>query len=167
MSDKRWYVVVTQPNNEARARENLERQGFSVYLPRYRRTRKHARKTESVLRPLFPRYLFVGLDLARDRWRSVQSTLGVQSLVTSGDRPSEVPEAVIAAIQEREGEDGLVQISAPPLPKGAKVRVLDGIFEDAVGVFERVAGEQRVAVLLQLLGREVMALLPNESVAAA
>lgn len=167
MNNQRWYVVITQPNNEARAQENLQRQGFSVYLPRYRRTRKHARKTESVLRPLFPRYLFVGLDLARDRWRSVQSTFGVQGMVKVGDRPSAVPEAVIAAIQEREGDDGLVQLGAPILPKGTKVRVLDGIFEDAVGVFERVADRQRVAVLLQLLGREVMALLPNESIAAA
>lgn len=167
MSSKRWYVVVTQPNAETRAEENLQRQGFSVYLPRYRRTRRHARKTEVVLRPLFPRYLFVGLDLARDRWRSVQSTFGVQGMVIIGDRPSAVPEQVIEAIQARQDEDGLVRMAAPGLPKGTKVRILDGIFEDAVGVFERVAGEQRVAVLLQLLGREVMALLPTESVAAA
>lgn len=167
MSDKRWYVVVTQPNNEGRAEEHLLRQGFSVYLPRYRRTRRHARKTETVLRPLFPRYLFVGLDLARDRWRSVQSTFGVQGLVTVGDRPSAVPDAVIEAILQRQDDDGLILMGAPALPKGTKVRILDGIFEDAVGLFERAAGEQRVAVLLQLLGREVMALLPNESVARA
>jgi transcriptional antiterminator RfaH len=168
MSDgKRWYVAVTQLHGEARAEENLVRQGFPVYLPRYRRTRRHARKTDVVLRPLFPRYLFVGLDLTRDRWRSVQSTFGVQGLVFSGEHPGAIPAAVVDAIREREGEDGLVQMGAPAIPGGTRIRILDGIFEDTVGVFERVADKQRVAVLLQLLGREVLALLPNESVAAA
>jgi transcriptional antiterminator RfaH len=165
---KRWYVALTQPKSEARAQANLVRQGFAVYLPRYRRLRRHARKTEVVARPLFPRYMFVSLDLARDRWRAVQSTFGIQSMVLHGDRPGEVASEVIAAIKDREDGDGYVQLSpAIPFNKGAKVRILDGIFEDAVGVFERVADKKRVAVLLQLLGREVLTLLPNDSIAAA
>jgi len=67
MSERRWYVVHTQPNGEGRADLNLCRQGFATYLPRYARRRRHARRQEVVKRPLFPRYLFVGLDLARDR----------------------------------------------------------------------------------------------------
>ena len=35
------------------------------------------------------------------------------------------------------------------------MRLIDGIFTDARGVLERIADETRVAVLLQLLGREV------------
>ncbi len=168
MSDgKRWYVVMTQPNAELRAEDNLQRQGFAVYLPRYLKTRRHARKTETVTRPLFPRYMFVSLDLGRDRWRSVLSTFGVQSLVFSGDRPGEIAGDVVAAIRAREGEDGYIAFSPPRIAAGAPIRILDGIFEDAVGVFERVADKRRVAVLLQLLGREVKALLPSESVVAA
>ena len=164
----RWYVVLTQPNGEARAQANLLRQGFSVYLPRYRRIRRHARKTEVVARPLFPRYMFVSLDLARDRWRAIQSTFGIQSLVLSGDRPGEIADGVIGAIQQREDDEGYVQLSpAVPFHKGNKVRILDGIFEDSVGVFERIADKRRVAVLLQLLGREVLTLIPRDSIAAA
>ena len=166
-SDRRWYVVVTHPNAELRAEGNLRRQGFSVYLPRYLKTRRHARRVETVARPLFPRYMFVSLDLSRDRWRSVLSTFGVQSLVFSGERPAEVAAEIVDAIRQREGEDGYIALNAPSLDPGARVRILDGVFEDAVGIFERVADKRRVAVLLQLLGREVKALLPNESVAAA
>lgn len=71
MNGEAWYVVQTQPNGEARAEAHLRRQGFRTYLPRYLRSRRHARKTQMVPRPLFPRYLFVGLDLARDRWRTI------------------------------------------------------------------------------------------------
>jgi hypothetical protein len=63
-ANQRWYVVQTQPQSESRAELNLRRQGFTTYLPRYMRTRRHSRKVEMVARPLFPRYLFVGFDLA-------------------------------------------------------------------------------------------------------
>ena len=85
MSERRWYVVHTQPNGEGRADLNLRRQGFATYLPRYARRRRHARRQEVVQRPLFPRYLFVTLDLARDRWRAVHSTFGVNRLVLAGE----------------------------------------------------------------------------------
>ena len=64
----RWYVVHTQANGEERARANLERQGFEVYLPRYLKHRRHARRTGPVRRPLFPCYLFVRFDRARTPW---------------------------------------------------------------------------------------------------
>ena len=59
-----WYVVHTHPRAEAKALLNLDRQGFSCYLPRYLKRRRHARRLETVAAPLFPRYLFVALDLA-------------------------------------------------------------------------------------------------------
>ena len=108
-----WYLVHTQPQAEARVEFNLRRQGFSSYLPKYQRTRRHARKTEMVTRPLFPRYLFVALDLACDRWRTVQSTFGVSQFVLSGDEPARVPCAVIDEIRAREGEGGYVQLGLP------------------------------------------------------
>lgn len=67
----RWYVVQTQINAEAKAAEHLALQGFSLYLPRYLKRRSHARKVDTVARPLFPRYLFVAMDVAVQRWRSI------------------------------------------------------------------------------------------------
>jgi transcriptional antiterminator RfaH len=70
----RWYVVHIRAQGENRADLNLRRQGFVTYLPRHLRTRRHTRRIETVARPLFPRYLFVAMDIARDRWWAVQST---------------------------------------------------------------------------------------------
>ena len=102
----RWFAVQTKPNQEDKAAFNLSRQGFGVYLPKYARTRRHARKVERVARPLFCGYLFVSLDTARQGWRSINSTLGVARLVSGGEAPSGVPETVIAALRARDGEDG-------------------------------------------------------------
>lgn len=160
-----WYLVHTQPQAEARVEFNLRRQGFSSYLPKYQRTRRHARKTEMVTRPLFPRYLFVALDLACDRWRTVQSTFGVSQFVLSGDEPARVPCAVIDEIRAREGEGGYVQLGLPAgIAVGSPVRFVDGIFADARVVIERIADARRVAVLLDLLGREVRVSTPVESI---
>jgi len=162
-----WFVVQTQPSNELRAEVNLQRQGFSTYLPRYLRKCRHARRTEFVPRPLFPRYLFVALDLARDRWRAVQSTFGVSHLVQAGETPMAVADQVVDEIRAREGMDGFVSLGLPAgLRPGSRVRLIDGLFADYPGVLERIADSRRVAVLLALLGREVRVFVPAASVTA-
>lgn len=169
MTGMRWYVVHTQPLNEVRAEVNLRRQGFSTYLPRYLRTRRHARKTEMVVRPLFPRYLFVGLDVARDRWRTIQSTFGVSNLVIAGETPLAMPDGVVDGIRSRETGDGYVVLgSLPPgVGPGSRVRLIDGIFAESTGVLERIADDRRVAILLELLGREVRVFVPSASIGTA
>lgn len=163
-----WYVVHTQAQKEGLAEMHLRGQGFVTYLPRYQRTRRHARKTEVVARPLFPRYLFVGLDLARDRWRVIQSTFGVSRLVVAGEEPLAVPSDVVDEIRARESNDGFVSLGLPAgVGPGSRVRLIDGIFADAKGVIERVADNRRVAILLELLGREVRTFVPAASVGTA
>jgi transcriptional antiterminator RfaH len=164
----RWYVVHTQPQGEDRADVNLRRQGFVTYLPRYLRSRRHARRTETVARPLFPRYLFVALDVARDRWRAVQSTFGVSNLVVVGNDPLALPDGVVDEIRAREGEQGFVKLGLPAgVQPGSPVRLIDGVFAEYRGVLERLADDRRVTVLLNLLGREVRVFVPAASIGTA
>ena len=85
-----WYVVNTLPHQEARADQNLRRQNYTTLLPVTRRTRRHARRLDTVLTPLFPGYLFVELDLETQSWSSINSTFGVKRLLCGGDRPTEL-----------------------------------------------------------------------------
>jgi transcriptional antiterminator RfaH len=71
----RWYVVQTHANAEAKAYTHLEKQGFQAYLPRFLKRRRHARRVETVPAPLFPCYLFVTIDVATQRGRSIHSTI--------------------------------------------------------------------------------------------
>jgi transcriptional antiterminator RfaH len=163
-----WYVVQTQPNAEHRAVVHLERQGFTTYLPRYRKRRRHARRTEIVLAPLFPRYLFVSIDMTSQRWRSIQSTLGVSRLVCNGDEPAPVPTVVLGALRQREAADGIIEVDTQPrFARGDKVRVIDGAFGDCLGFFDGMTDGERVAILLDLLGRKVRVVLNVDVVAAA
>ncbi len=171
MSDQcetRWYVVQTQVNSEAKAALNLQRQGYEIYLPRYLKRRRHARKVDVTAKPLFPRYMFVAIDTATQRWRSIQSTFGVARLVSNGDEPAPVPDGVVRAIRAREDDKGFVALDTrPAFAPGDKVRVLAGAFMDSAGLFNGLADHDRVSILLDMLGRKVRVLLDADMVVAA
>lgn len=164
---RRWYVVHTHPQGEARAKANLERQGFEAYLPRYRKWRRHARKTELVAAALFPRYLFVGLDIETECWRPVLSTFGVAGLVCRAGLPAAVPIGVVEAIMAREDGQAFVDLTRQAaLKAGDPIQVVAGPFADHVARFAGLNEAQRVVVLLDLLGRQLRVSVPAEAVAA-
>ena len=164
----RWYVLQTQPHSERRAVEHLGRQGFHSYLPRYLKRRRHARKTEIVAAPLFPRYLFVMIDMATQRWRSIQSTIGVSHIVSNGDDPAVVPSYVVDELKAREDAQGFIRFDpGQRFAAGDKVRVVEGAFADCIGLFDRMTDGERVAVLLDLLGRKVRVVMSLDVISAA
>lgn len=167
MTSAAWYVVQTRPNAEDVAYGHLQRQGFQPYLPRYLKIRRHARRIDRVPRPLFPSYLFVSLDLGADRWRAVQSTVGVARLVCRGDEPAPVPRGVVEDFIAHQDEDGMLHLGAPAFRAGQPVRILDGAFASLVGLCEGMTDNERVMVLLDMLGRKVRVSAPAEAVEAA
>jgi len=164
----RWFVAHTHPNAEAKAKWHLDRQGFESYFPRYLKRRRHARRVETVAAPLFPRYLFVAVDLATQRWRSIYSTIGVTRLVCNGDEPTAVPRGIVEALKGREDASGFIKLDRRlPFRPGDKIRVLDGAFTSCLGLFEGMPERERIAILLELLGRKVRVVLDADLVAAA
>src|SRR6266487_6089250 len=117
---ERWFLVNAQPKSERKAELHLGAQGFRTYLPQIQKTIRHARQLKSVRAPLFPRYLFVILDLERDRWLSVRSTIGVSSLFSNRDgRPVPVPIGIVESLIAR-SEDSLTRLDSE-LVKGQNV----------------------------------------------
>lgn len=163
-----WYVVQTRPNAEEQAVGHLERQGFVPFLPRYLKRRRHARKTELVARPLFPNYLFVSMDVAAQRWRAVQSTVGVSRLVCRGDMPAAVPDGVVEGLLRRRDDGGFIPlVSRPVFAAGQPVRLTEGAFASLVGLYEGMTDRDRVTVLLDLLGRKVRINADADTIEAA
>ena len=157
----RWYAVFTKSRMELWARTNLWDRGLEVYLPRYRKRRRHARRVDVVSMPLFPRYLFVRADLKFTGRRIIHSTPGAVGLVTFGDIPAAVSDDVIGAIRSREDADGFVRLADPcGLKRGERVNLVDGPLSDFDALFNGETKQGRVIVLLSLLGRDVQAEVP-------
>ena len=133
------------------------RQGFKTNLPRYLKQLRHVRRIEKVAAPLFPRYLFVAVDMSC-----------VTKLVRHGDRPAVLPVSVLEALKCREDVNGYVQLERRPrfLPSD-KVNIVAGAFQDCCGLYEGMSGHERIAILLEPLGRKVRVILDPEIIGAA
>lgn len=144
-----WNVVATKPAEELRAAAHLSNQGFDIFLPRVRKTVRHARRVTNRLVPLFPGYLFVAADPAA-RWRAVNGTVGVRHIVTAGERPARVEPGFVEALQEGARADGTVDLS-PILEVGDRVEVATGPMAGRIGQLVGLDAQGRVAVLMTLL----------------
>lgn len=164
-----WCVAHTQPLKEIVAKQHLLDQGYEVYMPRFKKTVRHARKVEEKLAPLFPRYIFVGMDLSSARWRSVNGTWGVSYLIMSNDlNPAKVPTRIIDDLRAQEIENGIVPVtSLVSFVKGEKVRIVEGAFADQMAIFESMDDKSRVQLLLSFMGREMKMTLPTYAVEVA
>jgi transcription elongation factor/antiterminator RfaH len=164
--NERWFLVHTQPNNERRAELHLGAQGFRTHFPTIQKTVRHARQLRTVRAPLFPRYVFLILDLGRDRWLSVRSTFGVSSLYTCQDRPVPVPEGIVETLIENTDEANLTLFSSG-LTRGQSVRIMSGPFVNFVGTLERLDDAGRVRVLLDMMGTAVPVALRRTAICPA
>ena len=165
---ERWYAVCCKPRQETVAEENLQRQGFKVYLPRIRIRHRRRGQWLEVVEALFPRYVFIRIDPRQRSTAPVRSTRGVVGLVRFGGQPAVVPDAVMEALRQREDaasgmhEDKRVHFSA-----GEQIKIVDGALAGMEGVFSQQDGEKRVIVLLELLGKANKVKLDRDWVARA
>lgn len=166
MGHARWFAVHTQPNRELRATTQLLNQGYQVFVPKRMKTVRHARRLKTIIAPLFPRYVFIELDLTAHQWRNVNSTFGVTSLVMQGDMPHPVPQGIVETMIASVDGKGLVQFEQD-LKVGGRVRLAAGPFADRLGILDRLDDSGRVRVLLEIMGGRVPVRVPREIVMAA
>ena len=150
----RWYAVHVRPRAERIASVNLERQRFRTFLPVRIKTTRHARQFRTGLAPVFPGYVFVALDPARDRWRSINGTHGVVSLVMAGNWPIPVPQGIVETLLLLSSGRGMGH-AGNDLKLGQRVRMLAGPFAEMIGMLERLDDRGRVRVLLDMMGTRV------------
>ena len=161
----RWYLVHTRPNNERKAELNLQAQGLKTFLPQIEKTIRHARRLANVRRPLFARYLFVSLDIGRDAWSPINSTIGVSRLVAQEGRPAAVPFGIVEALLAH-SDAGLTRLDHS-LAQGQRVRILSGPLADFTATILRLDARRRVDVLLEIMGSAVSVSIERRALALA
>ena len=149
---KKWFLLQFKPNSHRLAERNLNRQGFESFLPLLEVTKYKYNRYLSDLRPLFPGYMFVALDPESGPWRQINCTIGVSKLVSFGDKPKPIPFDLISGLMARCSSGGKL---LPPnqLNKDDAVQLLTGPFEDYIAKVETIEANQRVWVLMELMGR--------------
>ncbi len=157
----RWYALRTKSRKEAVVEKRLQDLNVEIFLPWLRLRRRIGTRYRPVLGPLFPGYLFCRLDLFLSG-KAVRYAPGVQDFVKFGNCIAEVEPAVIQALRER-CPGGVAEIHSQVFKSGTSVLIQEGPLSGLEAVFEReMRGSERVAVLLELLGRRTRLVLPAE-----
>lgn len=161
-----WYLVYTKPRQEQLALENLQRQGYRCYLPRWYvlKRGRGGHEWAHVHEPLFPRYLFVELDTSSSglSWGPIRSTTGVNSLVRFGQQPAKAPIGLIDALKALEA--GHSTSANQPLMPGDVVRMREGPFAGLQAVYQCQDSKARITVLLEVMSRPVRVQVEPEAV---
>ena len=152
---KRWYLVHTKPRKERVAEQNLQRQGYEVYLPLIQQPRRHRGHWIEAIDPLFPNYLFVRLHFGCDNIGPIRSTTGVRALVRFTQEPAIVPEEIIESLKFAADRDtGIYRVKEALFKPGDKVLIDQGPLASLTAIFLAETGQERVLILLDMLGRE-------------
>lgn len=145
-----WIVAMTKPNSEQIAAVNLTRQSFENYYPKFLETKPNKL---SIIKPLFPRYIFI---FVRDVWYSIRGTRGISYVLNGDDGPQVIPTNIINNLKGNEDRNGLVRLTPKPkFIEGQSVKAIEGPFVGHAMVYEGMAPHDRVNVLISMLGREV------------
>ncbi|MXP39968.1 transcription termination/antitermination protein NusG [Erythrobacter ramosus] len=154
-----WRLVQVRPNADSIAIRNVERQGFSVFRPLEIVTSIRGGRFVSRLRSFFPGYMFAGYAGPAAPWSVINSTYGVARLVKFGDRPTTVPNRLVAELQAACDDQGVISL-ASRIMAGASVEVASGSLAGFIGEVERLTPDQRALVLIEFLGKQTRVSLP-------
>lgn len=164
--DLDWYVAVTFPKGEERAKRNLERHGIAAWVPTYSRVVKQAGHRRFVTRMLVPSYVFLGFEPGRERWDPVRAVDAIWGMVSTLNgtavrlRRDEVGKLMCACFAGRYDLD--------ERRRGAKVKILGGgEHADLVGRVVATPEPDRLLVLIKGLGETAVVEKALDEVALA
>ena len=155
---KKWYLLKTKPQQEAIATQNLTHQGFKVFFPKA----IIKNKTQA----LFLGYLFIELDDKAQNWTPIRSTKGVNNFVRFGLSFAKVPNQIInlIRIQQQQSIEKLINICSHQ--KGDAIEIQSGAFKGQQAIFQNYSAQDRVIVLLKLIGQQQEVTLDEKEVIA-
>jgi transcriptional antiterminator RfaH len=150
---KEWFILQFKPNAYHQANKNLNQQGFETFLPLYDATSRNASRFINANRPLFPGYMFITFDRTESKWHKINNTYGVSRLLTFNSTLKSIPATFINNLMERYDSSGKL-LPIKKLKKGGQVKISKGPFANFIATIEKYEDDQRVWVLMNLMGRK-------------
>jgi transcriptional antiterminator RfaH len=146
-----WYVLHSKPNREDFLFSQLCHREIEVFYPRLRVEPVNPRSRK--IKPFFPGYLFVHVDLDEVPLSSLAYVPGVLNVICFDYEPACVPDEVIATIQRNVDQINENHKTAKEgLKPGDPVMILDGPFKGYEAIFDtRIKGSDRIRLLVKLL----------------
>ena len=158
---KEWFILQFKPNAHHQANKNLNQQGFETFLPLHDTTSRKLSRFIYTSKPLFPGYMFIKFDRVKAKWHKINNTYGVSRLITSNSKLKPIPTIFIDNLMMRYDLSGKL-LPVEKLKKGNQVKVLEGPFAGFIATVESYESEQRIWILMDLMGRNTKILTPSD-----
>lgn len=160
----KWYCVVTRSNQQNRAVHELGSHGFRSFYPKARKWASHARVKRAVDRPVLGRYVFVEVDHPRQSFATVRDCRAIESMLSNLGNPIAFPSHWIEGLLKRYLAGEWDEIARGKIPIGARIRIIEGEFNDMCATVMSNKGRK---VSLKLLGQNQYVNMHECSVRAA
>jgi transcriptional antiterminator RfaH len=156
-SMQHWHLLMTKPREDERAEAHLLNQGYEIFRPLLKKYRIRGGKQVAAIEPLFPRYIFIRLDDVLSNWAKIRSTRGVSGLVRFTEMPAKVPSDLVELLKGQCDEGCIVDLTGKEphvFRRGDGVEITAGSFRGIQAIIKEQKGEDRVVLLLNLMGQE-------------
>jgi transcriptional antiterminator NusG len=158
----KWFVLHTYSGYENKVKKTIETRVesldladrvYEVVVPTQEEIEIKNGQRQTVLRKLFPGYVFVRMALDDETWYALRNTPGVTGFINVDNKPTQLDEARVQSIKK-----GMVA-EAPKVKVtfalGDTVRINDGPFADFRGEIDEINHEKgKIRVLVSFFGRE-------------
>ena len=155
---KNWYLIKTKPRQEKIAKQNLKNQGYGTFCP--------IANINNQLIFLFPGYLFVQLNEKTQNWSPINSTKGVSHFVKFGLYFASVSDNIINLIKFNQKATLEKLKNLKKFKSGDKVVINDGVLKNCIAIFKCFKSDERVILLMNLIGQQQKLIVNKDSVIA-
>lgn len=174
-----WYVLRVQPNRERPIASQLQERGFTTYVPLEPKTISYAVRTwfgisqrkRVAAAPIFPGYLFLRFGFDVDSY-VIDACSGIHGFLTVDNVARALTDADMEMIENIEAELRLradIRSKKHRFKPGQRVRIELGALANLIATvarIERASADERITLLVNLLGRDTEATLPVDHITA-
>ena len=152
-NSKSWIVARNKPNQDKTALINLERQNFEVFQPTFKTISRTRNKFKEIIKPVFPGYIFIAINLEENNWHKINNTRGISSIILFGNEIPLIHSELIEALKHRFVIDNFSK-TADTFKVGMNAEITNGPFAQLIGKIEEINAGQRIWILLDVLGTQ-------------
>jgi transcription antitermination factor NusG len=160
-----WAVAHTHPREEDRVVWHAGKLGYEAWCPKIKYKRRRTQHHHFAFRqePLFPRYVLIKIS---ERWYDLMSLFGLSRLIMSTSmKPATLSDKFVDSLKGGCDEDGFYVMKK--FVAGQSVRVEKGVLAGTIGIYDGLLPQDRIAVLIEMLGTTVRASVREDDVVAA
>ena len=150
---KSWIVAKNKANQDKVALLNLERQNFEFFHPTFKIRSRRRNKSKEIIKPVFPGYIFIAINLEEKNWHKINNTRGISSVIVFGNEIPLIRDELIKELKYRFSPNNNPR-TVDQIKIGMNAEITNGPFAELIGKIEEIDANQRVWVVLDILGTQ-------------